>query len=79
MFESKYLARIWTIRCVRRFSLLSSLSVPDNEAAVVVRGDDVRRVGAPDHRLQLLLADKGGKAAGGRPEDGNVANTRNWI
>ena len=68
MLERRYLARIWTIGCVWGFSLLSSLCIPDNKAAIVVRGDNVGGVGTPDHGLQLLLADKGGEAAGGRPE-----------
>ena len=59
------LAWIWPIGCVWWFSLLSSLRVPHNEAAIVVSRDNVGRVGAPDHRLQLLLAHKGGKTAGG--------------
>ena len=63
--ERQYLAWIWTIGCVWWFSLLSSFCIPDNEAAVVVGGDDVGSVGTPDHRLKLLLADEGGQAAGG--------------
>ena len=49
----------------RHIHLLPSLGVPDDEAAVVMGGDDPVLC-PPDHALELLLRDEGGDGAGGR-------------